>query len=316
MCRAVWWKAAVKNPVLLAAGSLLGRWLLGPNLPVKLPVKLPSARGASLWARLEKQNSGLFIPRETQSCTATAEVLLAACLVLTPVLSWSRYLDSHYNLPEEHDETMSTMGQKASHVCSPGSTSSPADHSVPPEYVTLADDSSFGMVRDLEPGHEPSLPPPGLSFLSYPRPHSFAVAYNQPTPFPSRAHGSWLHPSLASSWSGYPKSLPSYLNRKDFPSSAGSEWLSGCRSLSLPGSTSLEQPLSLCSNPPSASLRHHKLSPYSCQPPGAGCCAQCPAEPFSRRAVPNKPPWPPYHPAHGACCKFASHLPAVSTCRR
>lgn len=230
-------------------------------------------------------------------------------------LSWSRYLDSHYNLPEEHDETMSTMGQKASNVCSAGSTSNPAHHSIHPEYTTLADDSSFGVVRDPEDGRDLNLPPPGLSYVSYPRPHSFAVGYNQPTPFPSQTHGPWLHPSLASSWSGYPKSWPSYLNEKGVPSSAGSDCLSGCRSLSLPEGTnmsSLEQPLSLCSNPPSASLRHHKLPPYSCQPQGPGCCAQCPAESSSRRAVPNKPPWPPYHPANGTCCKSALAEPTGS----
>lgn len=231
-------------------------------------------------------------------------------------MCWSRCLDSRYNLPEEHDETMSTMGPKGSSVCSPGSTSRPADHSVYPEHTTLADDSSFGMVRDLEHGRDLHLsPPPGLSYFSSPRPHSFAAGYNQPTPFPSQANGSWLHPSLASSWSGYPKSLPSYLNQKDYASSAGSDWRPGCRSLSLPGSTSmssLEQPLSLCSNPPSASLRHHKLPPYSCRPQGAGCCAQCPAESFSRRAVPNKPPWPPYQPANDTGCKSASAEPTGS----
>lgn len=230
-------------------------------------------------------------------------------------LSWSRYLDSHYNLPEEHDETMSTMGQKASNVCSPDSTSHPADHSIHPAYTTLADDSSFGMVRDLGHGHNLDLPQPGQSYFSYPRPHSFAVGYNQPTPFPSQANGSWLHPSLASSWSGYPKSLPSYLKQKDFPSCAGSDCLSGCRSLALLGSadtSSLEQPLSLCSNPPSASLRHHRLPLYSCQPQGAGCCAQCPAERFSGRAVPNKPSWPPHHPANGTCSQSASAEPAFT----
>lgn len=222
-------------------------------------------------------------------------------------LSWSRCRESHYNLPEEHDETVSTMGQKASDACSPGSACNPADHSIHPEFTTLADDDSFGMVQHPEHGHDLNLPPPDLSYLSYPRPHLFAVGYNQATPFPSQANGSWLHPSLASSWSGYPKSLPSCLNRKDLASCAGSDCLSGLRSLSLPGSpgaSSLERPLSLCSNSPSASLRHHRLPPYSCQPQGAGCCAQCPAESFSRRAVPSKAPWPPYHPVKASCCKF------------
>ncbi|TNM87580.1 hypothetical protein fugu_005801 [Takifugu bimaculatus] len=225
-----------------------------------------------------------------------------------------RYLESHYNLPEEHDETMSTLGQEASNVCRPAPTFIPTDHSIHPEHPTLADDSSFGMVQDAERGHYLNLQPPGPSYFSYPSSHSFAVAYGQPTPFPSQANSSRLHPSFASSWSGYPKSLPSYLSQMDFPSSAGSDCLSGCRSLSLPGSTntsSLEQPLSLCSNPPSANLRHHNLPPYSCPPQGAGCCAQCPAEAFSRRAAPNKPPWPQHHPANDTCYPGNFLLPGL-----
>lgn len=203
---------------------------------------------------------------------------------------------------------MSTMGQETSPVCRPGSASRPPDHSVHPEQTTLADDSSFGMVRDH--GRHLSPHPPSLSFFSYPPPHCFAVGYSPPTPFPSQANGSWLHPSFASSWSGYPKSLPSYLNQKDFSCSVGSGGLSGGRSLSLslPGSasmSSLEQPQSLCSNPPSASLLHHDLPPYSCPAQGAGCCAQRPAESFSRRAGPSKPLWPQHHPANATCCEFS-----------
>lgn len=235
-------------------------------------------------------------------------LVLVPCQRFLTNLSWIRYLDSHYNLPEEHDETMSTMGQRASRACSPSSTSSPAGRSLRPDYATLADDSSFGMIRDLEHGRDFGLPPPGLSYLSYPHPHSPAIGYSQPTPFPSQADGSWLHPSWASSWSGYPKSLPSCLNQKDFSSCAGS----ACRSLSLPGSpyaSSLEQPLSLCSNAPSASLRGHKFPPYWGQPPGACCGAQRPAESTSGRAAPL---WPPYPQANGTCCKSASAEPTGS----
>lgn len=223
--------------------------------------------------------------------------------------SWSRYHDSHYNLPEEHDETLSTVGQEASNVCGPAPTFISADRSIHPEHAPLADDPSFGMVREPERGHFLSLHPPGLSYCSYTLPHSFAVEYTQPTPFPSHASGSLLHPSFSSSWSGYPKSLPSYLNQMDFPCSAGSNCLSGGRSLSLPGSTnmsSLEQPLSLCSNPPSTNPRHHRLPPYSCTPRGVGCCAECPAEAFSWRAA---PPWPQHQPANGTCCKSAAVEP-------
>lgn len=210
---------------------------------------------------------------------------------------------------------MSTLGQEATNVYRPARTFIPTNHSIHPEHPTLADDSSFGMVQDPERGHYLNLQPPGPSYSSYPSSHSFAVGYGQPTPFPSQVNCSRLHPSFASSWSGYPKSLPSSLSQMDFPSSAGSDCLSGCRSLSLPGSTnmsSLEQPLSLCSNPPSANLRHHKLPPYSCPPQAAGCCAQCPAEAFSRRAVPNKPPWPQHHPGNNTCCKSAAFSQQVA----
>ncbi|KAK5907816.1 hypothetical protein CesoFtcFv8_005627 [Champsocephalus esox] len=81
--------------------------------------------------------------------------------------------------------------------------------------------------------------------------------------------------------------------RGGYPSSGSSpaeSFLSGYKLVS----SSLEQPLSLCSNPPSGNLFHHTLSPYSCAPPGAACFAQLPPDPFR-----GPKPWPPHqHPAY------------------
>ncbi|KAM9358202.1 uncharacterized protein traf3ip2l [Symphorus nematophorus] len=217
----------------------------------------------------------------------------------------SRYLNSHHNTPEEDDETMSTEEREAN-VHKMDSDPNPEGHRPPSEHTTFADDSLFSrqrLDREQEHKHDHTLPHPGLSYLLYPPPRSLPAGYGQPTPFPSHANGAWLHPSFASSWSGYPNSLPSSLSQKDYSSCGGDSCLSGCKSVSLPGRhspsmSSLEQPLSLCSNPPSANLYHHTLPPYSCSPQGAACCAQCPADAFNR-PVGNKHPWPQYHPAYG-----------------
>lgn len=205
---------------------------------------------------------------------------------------------------------MSTTEQEASIFYMPDSTSNPTGHSILPEQSTLAHGSLFRLGGHQEHKHDLTLPHPGPSYLSYPPPCSFPAGYNQPTPYPSRADSSWLHPSFASSWSGYPKSLPSYMNQKDFPSCPGGDYPSRCQSLSLPSSStmsSLEQPLSLCSNPPSANPCHHLLPPYSCLPKGAACCAQLPADPFTGRLLASKPLRPQCHLAYGTCCKSATH---------
>lgn len=240
-----------------------------------------------------------------------SEVLTNIYITLLTTVSWSRYADdSQHNLPEEDDETMSTTEQEASIFYRPDSTSNPTDHSILLEQSTLAHGSLFRLGGHQEHKHDLTLPHPGPSYLSYPPPCSFPAGYNQPTPFPSRADGSWLHPSFASSWSGYPKSLPSYMNQKDLPSCPGGDCPSRCQSLSLPSSatmSSLEQPLSLCSNPPSANPCHHLLPPYSCYPKGAACCAQLPADPFTGRLLASKPLRPQCHSAYGTCCKSAAH---------
>lgn len=220
-----------------------------------------------------------------------------------------RYLSSHQNMPEEDDETMSTLERKTTAVHKPESTSNPAGSSMPLERADLSADSLLCTQRpDSKQEHNHTFPQPGPSYFPYQHPRSLPAGYSQPTPFPSQVNDSWIHTSFDSNWSGYPNSLPSYLNR-DFPSCSEESCLSGGKSLSLPSSHctsmgSLEQPLSLCSNPPSANLYHHTLPPYSCSPQGAACCAQCPAE--AGRHMANTPPWPQYHPAYGTFCKFVS----------
>ncbi|XP_064792324.1 E3 ubiquitin ligase TRAF3IP2 isoform X1 [Oncorhynchus masou masou] len=126
----------------------------------------------------------------------------------------------------------------------------------------------------------------GPSYTPYQPPVGLPVGYSQPTPFPSQADGSWLHPSYTSAWSGpgpaYPSSLPSCLTPPNYPSYPGESCYSRGRSLSLtplpgrdsPSMTSLEQPHSLHSIPLSAGFYHHSLTPHT-------CCAQCPVEAFN-----------------------------------
>lgn len=231
---------------------------------------------------------------------------------MSHVSQLSSNLSSNHNLPEEDDETMSKAEREASVVYKPDSASDLDGWSVLPEPATPAEGSPLSRRR-LDRGQEHNRnqtdPQPGPSYYLYQLPQSLPAGYSQPTPFPSQANGAWHHPSFASSWSGYPNSLPSYLNPKDFPSCTGDSCLSG--SLSLPGRhsatmSSLEQPRSLCSNPPSANSCHLTLPPYSCSPQGAACCAQCPADAFIGKPVANKPLWPRYHPAYGTCCKSTS----------
>ncbi|KAK1896994.1 Chromodomain-helicase-DNA-binding protein 1-like, partial [Dissostichus eleginoides] len=136
-----------------------------------------------------------------------------------------------------------------------------------------------------------SLPPAG--FCCYQPP---GYSLSQPTPFSSQTAppAAWLHPSFSSSWSGgYPSS----------GSSPAESFLSGYKLVS----SSLEQPLSLCSNPPSGNLFHHTLSPYSCAPPGAACFAQLPPDAFR-----GPKPWPPpQHPAYNPYYPDAGRLPGA-----
>lgn len=172
------------------------------------------------------------------------------------------------------------------------------------EHSTVGGDSMFNRQR-WNRGQEGLLPTNSSSFCSFRPP-----GYSQPTPFPSQV--SWLCQSLDTSRSGYPTILPSCMSHKDDPNTCEESCLSRYKSLSLPSQNStnmisLEQPLSLRSNPPSAELYHHTLSSYSGPPQGPACCAQCPADAFSRRPVANKQPWTQYGPSYGPYCKSA-HL--------
>uniref|UniRef100_A0A3Q1FV19 E3 ubiquitin ligase TRAF3IP2 n=1 Tax=Acanthochromis polyacanthus TaxID=80966 RepID=A0A3Q1FV19_9TELE len=206
-------------------------------------------------------------------------------------------LSSRHNTPEEDDETMSTEQQQAVHR--PDSTSARDVRHALPDHVLHRDDSMFSRQRSDQDVHTL----PQSSFCSSQPHRSLPVGYIQPTPFPSHVEGSWLHPSFPSGSSEYPNSLPSCLSQKDYSSYSAESCQSRYKFLSLPNShmasmSNLEQPMSLRSNPPSAELCHHTLSPYSCLPQGAACCAQCPPEAFNRGPVANKHPWPQYHPAY------------------
>ncbi|XP_076004779.1 uncharacterized protein traf3ip2l [Genypterus blacodes] len=238
----------------------------------------------------------------------------------------SRYLNHHHNTPEEDDETMSTQEREASVYNNNPDSSPDPDASLPaPERTVFANASMLSQQRpDIEQGHEhdPSMSHPGPSYGPYHPALSLAAGFGPPTPFPSQANAHWLHPSFASNWSGYPNSLPSYLSLKDHSDSScsGHSSVSRYKFLSLPGRqdsslSSLEQPLSLRSNPPSADLCHHTLPPYYCSPQGAACCAQCPAEAFNRGPGGNKHAWPPYQPGYGPQYPDDCRLPGAGHVR-
>ncbi|XP_037530964.1 uncharacterized protein LOC119408198 [Nematolebias whitei] len=222
--------------------------------------------------------------------------------------SYSSLLNTHCNAPEEDDETMSLEEREASLLHKLGDPRQLSERS------TVGDDTMFSRQR-WNRGQEGSLPPNSSSFCSSQPPHSLSPGYSQPTPFPSQV--SWLHQSLDTSWSGYPTSLPSCLSHKDDTNTCEERCLSRYKSLSLPSQhstnmISLEQPLSLRSNPPSAELYHHTLSSYSGPPQGPACCAQCPVDAFSRRPVANKQPWTQYGPSYGPYYPEDCRLPAAA----
>ncbi|XP_068449166.1 E3 ubiquitin ligase TRAF3IP2 [Clinocottus analis] len=215
----------------------------------------------------------------------------------------SSHVSRYLNTPEEDDETMSTEERQAGGVHEPGAALRPDAHRPAPDRSVFTDDSRFGGPR-----------PDSAGFCCYQPPGRLPAGYSQPTPFPSWADGAWLHPSYASSWSGSAGSLPSAMSRKDPSRLSGDDSsLSGYKFVSLPGRrspsmSSLEQPFSLCSNPPSGNLCHHTLSPYSCSPQGAACCALRPADGFNGGPAGA---WPPYHPAYGPYDLGACRRPAA-----
>ncbi|XP_071368959.1 E3 ubiquitin ligase TRAF3IP2 isoform X1 [Centroberyx affinis] len=244
--------------------------------------------------------------------------LYSASVPNSHVNQLGRYLRDHHNTPEEDDETMSKEECEGS--VAPESDSTPRlDGRRPlPQHATSTDESLFsrqGLSRDQEHKRSHALShQSGPSYCAYQPPHGLPPGYSQPTPFPSQADGSWLHPSFASGWSGYPNSLPSCLSPKDHSRYSVESSYSMNKFSSLPGSgslTSLEQPLSLHSNPLSANLYHHTLSPYYCSPQGAACCAQCPADAFNRGPVPPQNLRPGYHPAYGPYYADDCRLPGA-----
>ncbi|XP_034036484.1 uncharacterized protein traf3ip2l [Thalassophryne amazonica] len=202
-----------------------------------------------------------------------------------------RYLSARYNTPEEDDETMSTAERQAKALHKLDSASHSERRQRPAEHGAFVDP----VMSRLDPGQDghaefDSLP----GCCPYSAPRSLPAGFSQPTPFPSLEDGHRLHPSFASSWSGYPNSLPSCLSQNSDFSSESCKY----KFLSLGHSSSLEQPLSLHSSPPSADLWRHTLSLYSYSPQGVSCCAQCPADAYSIGLVANKHLRPPYHPQH------------------
>ncbi|XP_029939118.1 adapter protein CIKS isoform X2 [Salarias fasciatus] len=215
----------------------------------------------------------------------------------------------HPNTPEEDDETMSAVQQDAGTKHKLDPTPEAFDGRLRlRDDATPSDFSLFGrqrLDRGPEPKHVHLAPQTSSSFYSSHAPQSLPAGYGQPTPFPSQANGSrgWFPPSIASSGSGYPNSLPSRLSQEDDDSCRWESCPSRNKFLSLDGghsawTSSLEQPLSLRSNPPSAEPRHHTLSPYACSPQGAVCCAQCPPDAFPRVPAADELPWPQRRPAH------------------
>ncbi|KAM8889732.1 uncharacterized protein ACB058_011092 isoform 5-T7 [Synchiropus picturatus] len=201
-----------------------------------------------------------------------------------------RFPSSRRNTPEEHDETMSAAEQD------------------PDTDALMANPNTHSPSPDGETQHNRETHPYDISsFSSYRQSCSLSAGFPHPTPFPSHNEAAWLHSSRASSGSGYPTSLPSRLTMKDY-----SSWSEdGGHFRSLPGrECSLEQPLSLHSNPPT---RHHCLSPYACSPQGAPCCAQCPPEGFNRAPGAN-PHWPFFSP-HGPYYAAGAPHPGFSQSR-
>ncbi|CAG5862089.1 unnamed protein product [Menidia menidia] len=214
--------------------------------------------------------------------------------------SCSGPLSARHNTPEEHDETMSAQEPPVPAVRKPDPASDWGGRPPPPP-------------RRLGRGAAALAAPDQLQPLFLPAPSRLSAG---PTPYPSQAAGGCLHPSFASSWSGYPNSLPSCLSQKDQSSFSEESCLSRYKSFSLPGRhspdmMSLEQPFSLRSNPPLADFCHHTLSPYSCPPQAPLCCGQWPADAFSRRPAAANPPWPQYHQANGQCYPGDYRLPGA-----
>ncbi|XP_061680438.1 E3 ubiquitin ligase TRAF3IP2 [Syngnathoides biaculeatus] len=154
---------------------------------------------------------------------------------------------SNSNTPQEDDETMSA--EQGNATSAPTLDSNPFSDRVGASRLGT---QSSERDREREPNERSGSE---LSYRSFP-----------PAPFPSVADGS-RSAGFSGDWSGYPGSGAA--------SGSEGEELCGCCSRSPSSTSSLEQPCSLRSEPPS---RHHTLPPYMCAPPGAACWARCPAD--------------------------------------
>ncbi|XP_042340044.1 E3 ubiquitin ligase TRAF3IP2 [Plectropomus leopardus] len=228
----------------------------------------------------------------------------------------SRYFYSHHNTPEEDDETMSTEEREASTVHKPDSISDPNGHRRPLEHAVFSGDSLFSRQQlDRQQENTHTVPHPASSFCSYQPPRSLPAGYGQPTPFPSQADGAWLHPSFASSWSGYPNSLPSSLNRKDYSGCSGDSCLSGYKFLSLaPWQHLHEQLRAAALSLLQPAFRQH-VSPHVISilvlATGSPLLRSVPCRRLQQGPMANKHPWPQYHPAHGPYHPGACRLPGA-----
>ncbi|XP_056133580.1 E3 ubiquitin ligase TRAF3IP2 [Lampris incognitus] len=245
--------------------------------------------------------------------------LFSASALNSHIDQLGRYSRNQHNTPEEDDETMSKDECEGSAVPKPDSSTNVNRHST--LTTSLGDPLCSRPELMAGQGHErsPSISQSVPSYCPYQPPHGLPAGYSQPTPFPSQVEGSWLHPSFASGWSGahYPSSLPSLRTPKDFPSFSGESSYSRNKYFSLPGRyspsmSSLEQPHSLHSNPLSKDMYRHTLFPYCCSPQGAACCAQCPADPFTRAPMVHRICRPGYHPGYGPPCPNDFRFPPAA----
>ncbi|KAJ8409864.1 hypothetical protein AAFF_G00209050 [Aldrovandia affinis] len=191
-----------------------------------------------------------------------------------------------FNCPEENDETVSDNNFPS--ILSEPTSNRCLDPCSPRRPTPTGSPSGMAAGFPYTDEHTQSLPGSGLYQLS----HSQWARYNPATPFPSWEEGcpstldkgAWLHPSFASSYSGYPSSLPSCLPSGEYPSFPRAGLYPPRGSHSLPGQCSssigsLEQPRSLHSIPPNAVAPHvYYLPPFPCPPQGPTCCSKCPAE--------------------------------------
>ncbi|KAJ8252743.1 hypothetical protein GJAV_G00205080 [Gymnothorax javanicus] len=202
-----------------------------------------------------------------------------------------------FNCPEENDET-ETEGNSPSITPTELPSTGPSDLQPP----------RGRMVGGFQPNGELFQSLPTRAF--FPRLHANPAGYDPSTLYPSTGCPStldplkdaWLHPSLASSFSGSPCSLPASLPSRGYPSFpvAGLYPPKGCQSLPGRCSPSLEQPASLHSNPLNFAPPHScYLCPLPCQPPGLSCYSRCPVEGFEVGHLPHRGHLQgPHHPHH------------------